>query len=203
MTYSFTLNPLTPSLTRIISKLSDVVGVDILGNLSSEYVTQTADMIPGDWIKFAPEMEFFWLATSLEPAFMTPDMRVVPNCTYDDCPRDLDILLIGGPMPSHRPASADKFMKEAFPKTKVVMTTCIGSMWLASSGVLKGMKATTNRGFLSMAKKIHPEIDWQDQRWVVDNGGKLWTSGGAGAGKHCSESPYYQQLHILTCGSSL
>ena len=78
-------------------------------------------------------------------------------------------------------------MKEAFPRTKTVMTTCIGSIWLASSGVLKGMKATTNRGFLPMAKKMHPEIDWQDQRWVVD--GKLWTSGDAGAGKHGPVTP--------------
>ena len=49
---------------------------------------------------------------------------------------------------------------------------------------MKGMMATTNRGFLPMAKKMHPEISWQDQRWVVD--GKLRTAGGAGAGKRSS-----------------
>jgi transcriptional regulator GlxA family with amidase domain len=60
------------------------------------------------------------------------------------------------------------------------MTTCTGAMWLASSGVLNGKKATTNRGALVVAKQIHPEVDWQDERWTID--GKFWTAGGAGAG---------------------
>ena len=112
---------------------------------------------------------------------MTPTMKIVPTDTYDDAPRDLDVLIIGGPLPSHRPASADKFMKEATEKTKLIMTTCVGSLWLASSGVMNGKKATTNRFALPMAKEMYPEVEWLDQRWVTD--GKLWTSGGAGAGK--------------------
>jgi transcriptional regulator GlxA family with amidase domain len=71
-------------------------------------------------------------------------------------------------------------MKEAAKGTKLIMTTCIGSMWLASAGVLDGKKATTNRGALPFAKQMHPEVDWQDERWTVD--GKFWTSGGASAG---------------------
>ena len=45
---------------------------------------------------------------------------------------------------------------------------------------MAGATATTNREFLPMAKSLYPDIEWKDQRWVVD--GKLWTSGGAGAG---------------------
>lgn len=60
------------------------------------------------------------------------------------------------------------------------MTTCIGSLWLASSGVSDGKSATTNRGALPLAKKLYPKVEWMDQRWVVD--GKYWTAGGAGAG---------------------
>ena len=116
-------------MTTRIPQLTDISGIDIIGNLSLEYVTMVSSMIEGDFTQFAPEMEFFWPATTLETTETTPHLKVVPNCTYDDCPRDLDILLIGGPMPTHRPASADKFMKEAFPRTKVVMTTCIGSLW--------------------------------------------------------------------------
>ena len=51
---------------------------------------------------------------------------------------------------------------------------------MASSGVLNGKKATTNRVTLDIAKRMYPEVDWQDERWTID--GKFWTAGGAAAG---------------------
>ncbi|KAH6853188.1 class I glutamine amidotransferase-like protein [Chaetomium sp. MPI-CAGE-AT-0009] len=172
-------------------QLSDIVGMDIIGNLSHEYVKEMASFSPkcAAFVPHALEIEFFYLATTLEPTFVTPGMRIVPNMTYDDCPRDLDIVLIGGPRFSHRPPPADRFMKEAWPKTRVWLTTCTGSMWLASTGLLDGSKATTNRECLEAAKKMHPDVNWQDQRWVIEEKpfdgegkGEVWTGGGAGAG---------------------
>jgi len=161
-------------------QISDIIGIDILGNLSAHYARETSAMGFPDFSHLAPEMEFIFPATTLEPTTVTPDMRVQPTHTYDDAPRDLDILLVGGPLLTHRPEAAARFMREAYPKTKIVMTTCVGALWLASSGVMEGTKATTNRFALPIAKQMHPEVEWLDQRWVVD--GKLWTSGGAGAG---------------------
>lgn len=178
-------------------QLSDIVGIDIFGNLSKDYVDLFGAHSPphAEFIPLATPMEFFYMATTMEPGGMTPNLRFVPNVTYDTCPRDLDIVITGGPMISHRPAAADRFMKEAWASVRVWMTTCVGSMWLASSGMIEGKKATTNRGFLTMAKKLHPGVEWVDQRWVVQEkeydgkrgGGKgeLWTAGGAGAGQ-CS-----------------
>lgn len=175
-------------------QLSDIIGMDMLGNLSSTYIDEVKNLDP-KWASLAYhelDIEFFYLATTLDPAGarMTPGLHFVPTMTYDDCPRDLDILLIGGPLPTHRPPQADKFLKEAWGKTRVVLTTCVGSMWLASSGVLEGKKCTTNREFLGVARQMHPEVEWLDQRWVVqekvfegEGKGELWTSGGAGAGE--------------------
>ena len=67
-------------------------------------------------------------------------------------------------------------------------------MWLASAGVLDGRRCTTNRLLLNHAKQLHPGVDWQDKRWIVDEKpytgdgkGELWTSGAAGTGKRrCS-----------------
>jgi hypothetical protein len=113
-------------------QLSDIVGVDMLGNCSKEYAVACGDAMPGfdHFIELGTDMVFHYLSTTLDPAPMTAGLRVVPTVTYDDAPRDLDILLIGGPLPSHRPAAADKFLKEQ--KSKVILTTCIGSLWLAS-----------------------------------------------------------------------
>lgn len=176
-------------------QLSDIMGIDLFGNLSREYYNKVKDFDPEftEWEDHPVDIKFYFISSSLEPAEMTPGLKFVPNITYDDCPRDLDLVLIGGPLPSHRPPAADRFMKEAYPKTKVWLTTCIGSPWLASAGVLKGKKCTTNREFLPFVRQVHPETEWLDQRWVVEEKeyegeekGELWTGGGAGAGKTCS-----------------
>jgi transcriptional regulator GlxA family with amidase domain len=164
-------------------QLSDIVGLDILGSVSKEYLDLTGTYTPISDTLYAQAhpMTFHYIASSLtEPTFMTPSLRFVPTVTYDTCPRDLDILLIGGPLPNHRPASADRFMKEAVEKTEVVMSVCTGGMWLADSGALKGKRATTNREVLSLVKVAHPEVEWKDERWVIDE--KFWTAGGAGCG---------------------
>ncbi|KAK4161106.1 class I glutamine amidotransferase-like protein [Cladorrhinum sp. PSN259] len=194
-------------------QLSDIVAIDIFGNLSQAYLSQIKSLDPsGDsqnskfavFDSLALDIQFFYISSTLEPTVTTPPtfldaklgakggyggFKYLPNTTYDTCPRDLDILLIGGPLPTHRPPQADKFMKEAWTKTRVWMTTCVGSMWAASAGLLEGKKVTTNKGFLDVAEKMYPGTEWKYQRWVVDEkeyegGGKgeLWTGGGAGTG---------------------
>ena len=207
--------PSTPKPLRIgvmleEVQLADIVGIDIFGNLSTPYVSGVISIAP-QYAKFAShalDIEFFYIATTLETSFMTPPQstsssglpksaetiagfKFLPNVTYDSCPRDLDILLIGGPVPTHRPPQAERFMKEAWKKTPVVMTTCIGTLWLASTGLLEGKSCTTNKEFLYMAKELYPGTNWLRQRWVIDEKevdgdgrkGQLWTAGGAGTGK--------------------
>ncbi|KAG7115327.1 hypothetical protein HYQ45_016355 [Verticillium longisporum] len=198
-------------------QLADITGIDILGNLSrSHYEGGLA--IDAEFAKFeqdAVDMTFYYIGSTLEQTGTSPSFMYLPNVTYDTCPRDLDIIIIGGPLPSHRSAPADRFMKEAWLTTRVWLTTCIGSMWLASTGLLDGKKATTNRSLLGAAKQAHPGVDWLDQKWVITdkpyagpNGkGELWTAGGAAVGtemiaKYCLQNfnPEYVQyvaLHSL------
>jgi transcriptional regulator GlxA family with amidase domain len=162
-------------------QLADIACIDLLGNISSTLLTALGDFASPDLRAHAVEMKFHYVSSTLAPTNMTPSVKVIPTITYEDAPRNLDILLIGGPMPSHRPAAADKFMKEVAKETKNILTACTGAMWLASSGVLDGKKATTNRMFLGMAKQMYPKVEWMDRRWIVD--GEIWTSGGAFAGE--------------------
>jgi len=158
-------------------QLCDITCIDLFGGLS---IKACGDLMPPAVRPLGMDITFHYISTNLEPAMMTPSIKIIPTCTYDTAPRDLDVLIIGGPLISHRPPTADKFMKEAAKEAKLIMTTCTGAMWLASSGVLDGKKATTNRCALGVAKQMYPEVDWQDERWTID--GKFWTSGGAGAG---------------------
>jgi transcriptional regulator GlxA family with amidase domain len=174
-------------------QLSDIVGVDLFGNCSTTYLntSNTSFPIPPNILSQGLDMEFLYISSTLEPASATPDIKIVPTHTYDTCPRDVDLVLIGGPLLTHRPEASLKLMREITEEGKgkkgvVIMTTCVGSMWLASSGVLKGRKVTTNRFAIEIAEKLHPDTEWMDRRWVVDQleggRGEIWTSGGAGCG---------------------
>jgi len=194
-------------------QMADIIGIDIFGNLTQECLSPVAaiDTKYAVWESHALSIEFFYIATTLDTAFMTPPQansraingfKFLPNVTYDDCPRDLDIVLISRPLPSHHPLQADKFMKKAWGKTRVWLTTCIGSVWLASTGLLEGKKVTTNKEFLDVAKQMHPGAEWLRQRRVAEEKeydgpdgrkGELWTAGGAGAGK------YFDDMILSVC----
>lgn len=176
-------------------QLSDIVGIDIFGNLTKEYITTAAEL-DASVRSLVPlgidELQVFYMASRLEPTELTAQFRYMPNVTYDDCPRDLDVVLVGGNLPTVRPEAAAVFMREAWPRTRVWMTTCTGALWLADAVDLAGKRVTTNRMALPLARRLHPAAQWEDLRWVVDakpfegdGEGELWTAGGAGAGE-CS-----------------
>jgi transcriptional regulator GlxA family with amidase domain len=136
-------------------------------------------------------MEFLYISSSLDLAWTTPEMYVKPTHTYANAPRDLDIIVMGGPDPTNVKEESLTFLREAAKQTKVILTTCTGAMWLARAGVLDGKKATTNRVMMDIARKLVPQVEWLDQRWVVEDGhfegAQIWTSGGAGCGKSLVE----------------
>ena len=64
---------------------------------------------------------------------------------------------------------------------ELVMTVCTGSVLLATTGVLDGRKATTNKLDFTQTVHLGPSVEWIKQaRWVED--GKFFTSSGVSAG---------------------
>lgn len=123
---------------------------------------------------------------SLPPSL--PPILFLTEGASTSCPRDVDILLIGGPLLSHRPAAAANLFRDICANpSAIVMTTCTGALWLAASGAIDGRTATVNRGTILIGKQMHPKVTWKDQRWYVDPAGEgrceLWTAGGAFAGE--------------------
>jgi transcriptional regulator GlxA family with amidase domain len=183
-------------------QLTDITCIDLLGNCSKEYITVAAQFGFGHFLPVAVPMEFLYIGPSMDPCTLTPSVKVLPTHTYDSAPRDLDILVVGGPPLNVRSEPSLRYLREAAkgPEEggcKVIMSTCVGGLWLADAGVLGGKKATTNRGALPMAKQFHTGVEWLDQRWVVDESGpcKFWTSGGAGAGK------FSPSISDVVCGT--
>lgn len=170
-------------------QMLDLAGLDMLGAHTPEILAISIELDHAfkPLLAHATPMEFLYISSSLETSWMTPKTLVQPTHTYENAPRDLDILLIGGPNPATVAPASLEFLKEASLKTKVIMTTCTGAMWLARSGVLDGKKATTNRAMIPRAVALIPQVEWVDQRWVVEKGNfegaEIWTAGGAGCGK--------------------
>lgn len=62
-----------------------------------------------------------------------------------------------------------------------VLSICTGSSLLAATGILDGIKATSNKMAFELVKKLNDKVLWQAQaRWVID--GKFYTSSGVSAG---------------------
>lgn len=167
---------------------ADIACLDVLGNLSVPVVSSYAEGMEfaRALLPKAREMEFFYFASSMDPkkcAPVTPNIYIIPTHTYEDAPTDLDILLVGGPDPTKLPPSSFPYLQKAIKTVPLIMSVCTGGAWLAAAGVLEGKKATTNRGVIPLAKQLAPNVDWQDQRWVIEkghfDGAEIWTSGGA------------------------
>ena len=174
-------------------QFSDLLPVDLIGNLSVVFIDEALRHFPdipnGSSLREqALDLTVHWVSSSLEPAKVTPgaNMSILPTDTYETCPLDVDVLFIGGPHPNVRPPASLEYIRKFVAATKgTLMTTCTGALWAADAGAFKGRRVTTNRGALEAAGKFHPECEWVDRRWVVDETPgqvKLWTSGGAFAG---------------------
>jgi transcriptional regulator GlxA family with amidase domain len=188
-TINGTQKPLRVGVLYEETQMTDLVGLDLLGNFTPQTINLMCELVPEYTVfkQHAIPMEFLYISSSMKLARTTPDMYVRPTHTYENAPRDLDILLVGGPNPLTVKERSLSFLREASKQTNVILTTCTGSLWLARSGVLDGKKSTTSRAALGAAKMMAPAVEWLDQRWVVNEGhfegAQIWTAGGAGCGK--------------------
>lgn len=97
---------------------------------------------------------------------------------------DDDILLIPGGMGTRREVNNQELtncLKEACISSKFVLTVCTGTALLARTGLIKNLKATSNKMAFDWVVEQGKEVQWiRKARWVND--GKYYTSSGVSAG---------------------
>ncbi|TWV93691.1 DJ-1/PfpI family protein [Chitinophaga pinensis] len=108
---------------------------------------------------------------------------VIVDRTFDEV-NALDILLIPGGMGTRREVNNQPFV-DAFRKlgeqTPHVASICTGAAILAKTGLIDGLKATTNKRSFKWATSQSDKVIWiKEARWVED--GKFFTSSGVSAG---------------------
>jgi putative intracellular protease/amidase len=111
----------------------------------------------------------------------------VATHTFADAP-SLDVILIPGGLGNvlndvNNDTTIQKFLNNRYAAANYILSVCTGSVELARAGLLKGKRATTNKGFWDwVTNPKHGEgIEWvPSARWTED--GKIWTSSGVAAG---------------------
>ncbi|MPM95637.1 Isonitrile hydratase [bioreactor metagenome] len=98
--------------------------------------------------------------------------------------KNRDVLLLPGGTGTRKEAKNEAFLKiltNLAEESKFVLTVCTGSGLLATTGVLKGKRATSNKIAFDWAAGQDSDVQWiRKARWVQD--GKFYTSSGVSAG---------------------
>ena len=125
-------------------QFQDVSPVDLIANLSNEYLSLTPGPNILDPIRpFGIDLAMHYIADSLEPVRLTAGVTVVPTDTYETCPA-LDYLWIPGPSPMYQPSAAEiTFVRARYAEVKTVFSICTGSIVLGASGIADGARRGT------------------------------------------------------------
>lgn len=103
--------------------------------------------------------------------------------SFADLPQ-CDLLLIPGGMGTRTHVGNQAFLdqvRQVADRTPLVTTVCTGAALLARTGLLDGVKATSNKMAWDWVKQQGPNVDWVRQaRWV--DVGAIATSSGVSAG---------------------
>lgn len=102
--------------------------------------------------------------------------------------RQYDILLVPGGKGTRKEVDNQallEWLRKQSAGAEYVTSVCTGSAILARTGVLDGVRATTNKRAFPWAAAQGDKVDWQKEaRWVED--GKFFTSSGVSAGMDMS-----------------
>ncbi|KAG6024524.1 hypothetical protein E4U41_001759 [Claviceps citrina] len=148
------------------------------------------------YLSMSRHLNLSFVAETRDPVWMRPtsqafnrpvsrfEASVNVTHTFDDPPRDIDVLLVpGGPGVRHADLSrgAVDFVRRTYPRVKYLLTVCTGSGVAAAAGVLDGRRATTNKASWKEIVAMGPRVKWvSPARWTVD--GNIWTSSGVTSG---------------------
>lgn len=123
------------------------------------------------------------VAEEAGPVLSVQGVAVSAEFSFEDCPAPDWMLLPGGfgTFPEGANPAMLEFLRRTSAIAEQVMTVCSGSGLLARTGVLDGLKATTNKAYFAQCSGEGPAVKWvKEARWVED--GKFATSSGVSAG---------------------
>ena len=138
------------------------------------------------------------VAEKTEPIVTTGNMKVIPDYTFENCPK-LDILCVPGGWGTRNelknPTMLD-WLRTRASEVELLSSVCTGSMLLGFAGLLNGHHATTHWRSLDWMRESFPSVTVEYDKHVIEDG-DVFTSAGISAGidmalkvvaRYCGES---------------
>jgi len=123
------------------------------------------------------------IAQTAEPVRCAKGLRVLPDHTFEDCPK-LDLVLVPGGQGTRVERENEVFLRwlgEIAPQCQWVTSVCTGSMLLHAAGLLKGKRITTHWAYVAALREMAGDAEVLEKvRYVRD--GNLVTAAGVSAG---------------------
>lgn len=164
--------------------LDSAGAVDYLNNHSQAYMKFCG--LSDDIIAKGPILKWYYISSDFNPIQPTSGPPQHPTHTYADCPH-IDYLIVPGPDPALLlPEGCAAFLQNLMAKDtfKALLTVCTGSLPVAQSGILDGLRVCSNKFALkamASAGMLNKKVHWVgDRRWNVD--GKVWSAAGITSG---------------------
>ena len=127
--------------------------------------------------------EVLLVAEKSAPVVTTGGMKVIPDHTFESCPK-LDILVVPGGWGTRKelknPAMLN-WLRIRASEVETLTSVCTGSMLLGFAGLLNGHHATTHWRSLDWMRESFPSVTVECDKHVVEDG-SVFTSAGISAG---------------------
>jgi len=127
--------------------------------------------------------EVLLVAEKSNPVVTTGGMKVIPDHTFESCPK-LDILVVPGGWGTRKelenPAMLN-WLRIRASEVETLTSVCTGSMLLGFAGLLDGHRATTHWRSLDWMHELFPAVTVEYDKHVVEDGAVI-TSAGISAG---------------------
>jgi transcriptional regulator GlxA family with amidase domain len=132
----------------------------------------------------------FTVAEKADTITTAMGMMVLPRYTLSDCPAPDIVVLPGGDVDGHLDnPKIQEWIKSSAARARFVLSVCNGAFFLARTGLLDGLSATTFHGLIDELRREAPKTRVVSGQRYVDNG-KIITGAGLSAGLDAA-------LHVL------
>jgi transcriptional regulator GlxA family with amidase domain len=127
--------------------------------------------------------EVLLVAEKNGPLVTTGGMKVIPDHTFESCPK-LDVLVVPGGWGTRKELENQtmlNWLRRRASEVETLTSVCTGSMLLGFAGLLDGHHATTHWRSLDWMRESFPSVTVEYDKHVVEEG-RIFTSAGISAG---------------------
>ena len=127
---------------------SDWKGSEKIAIVIYDHMTPLDVMGPHYFLARLLGADIQFVARDMKPVQGGNGLVIMPTATFENCPKDLDILLVGGgstgTLAAMRDSATIDFLADRGSRAKWVTSVCTGSLLLGQAGLLRGYRATSH-----------------------------------------------------------